>query len=473
MLPETSLKVKTDIAKNRQNKISQAETADVTPKAQATVDKVKRNALEKPTILSSSLIFGWPDPVGAAVFRRENFLWVVFDRKKSIKLEPLREVGKSHIISIEQMPSSEATVLRIETKSGINPKVSQVGTNWELEFGQWPIAPDIPIPLKFVADAGGAPQLLFSGVAADSIVTIKDPEVGDLIKVAPLIDPGRGIENKYFYPEFQVLGSSQGVALVPLSDQINFANSRSEGILLASEGGLFVSGVSPEEIKIKNDPLLGERLFNPQDWINGERADFIPSRQAALLSAVEVPAEQREQARLNFARFYFARGLGPEALGILRVLEQANPKLAQRPEFLALRGASRALANHLVLAKEDLDDPRLTKFREAILWRGFLNSKIGNWKQAAADFRNSDTVLRTYPEPLKTAIGLERIEAALRSFNSGSAKDWIDLVKQNQRTMRRDYQARLLYSMGLMSRAMEIWMMQNFFGARQRRVGIL
>ena len=155
--------MKTDIAKNRQNKISQAETADVTPKAQATVDKVKRNALEKPTILSSSLIFGWPDPVGAAVFRRENFLWVVFDRKKSIKLEPLREVGKSHIISIEQMPSSEATVLRIETKSGINPKVSQVGTNWELEFGQWPIAPDIPIPLEFVADAGGAPQLLFLG----------------------------------------------------------------------------------------------------------------------------------------------------------------------------------------------------------------------------------------------------------------------------------------------------------------------
>ena len=196
-------------------------------------------------------------------------------------------------------------------------------------------------------------------------------------------------------------------------------------MLVATDGGLFVSAISPEENKIRNDPLLGERLFEPQVWINGGEADFIPERQAALLSVVEVPEAQREQARLNLARFYFARGLGPEALGILRVLERVNPKMKMRTEFIALRGASRVLSNRLVLARKDLDDPRLSKFREAKLWRGFLNARRGEWKQASSDFRNSDTVLRTYPEPLKTIIGLERIEAALRLFNSESAKDWV------------------------------------------------
>ena len=407
----------------------------------------------EPVSKSVSLVFGWPESVGAAVFRRGDFIWVVFDREKPLELESLRSAGKSLVSDIVQLPATEATVLRLKTKEGINPKVSQIGTNWEVSFGRWPITPDIPIPLDFTADEGGGAQLLFAGVAADSIVTIKDPDIGDSIKVAPMAAPGRGIGEKHIYPEFQVLPSSQGVALIPLSDRLRMQNARGKGILLAASGGLFVSAISPEENRTRNDPLLGERLFEPQVWINGGEADFIPERQAALLSVVEVPEEQREQARLNLARFYFARGLGPEALGILRVLERANPKMTLRTEFIALRGASRVLSDRLVLARKDLDNPRLIKFREAKLWRGFLNAKRGEWKQASADFRNSDTVLRTYPEPLKTIIGLERIEAALRSFNSESAKDWVDLVKQNKKNMRRDHKARLQYSLGLLARA--------------------
>ena len=414
----------------------------------------KANIVGNETLSKSvSLVFGWPEPVGAAVFRRGDFVWVVFDRKKPLELESLRSAGETVLSDIVQIPANEATVLRLKTKTGINPKVSQIGTNWELSFGRWPITPDIPIPLEFASDEGGGAQLLFAGVAANSIVTIKDPDIGDSIKVAPMAAPGRGVGEKHIYPEFQVLASNQGVALIPLSDRLSLENSRGRGILVAADGGLFVSAISPEENRTRNDPLLGERLFEPQVWINGEEADFIPERQAALLSVVEVPEEQREQARLNLARFYFARGLGPEALGILRVLERVNPKMTLRTEFIALRGASRVLSNRLVLARKDLDDPRLTKFREAKLWRGFLNAKIGEWKLASADFRNSDTLLRTYPEPLKTMIGLERIEAALRSFNSGSAKDWLDLVKQNEKNMRRDHQARLTYSLGLLARA--------------------
>ena len=451
----TSVNPKVDdkAAQTTPSKLFAQNKADGSPRSSAKSNSKANSVDNEPLSKSVSFVFGWPESVGAAVFRRGDFIWVVFDRAKPLKLDSLRSAGQTLVSDIVQLPANEATVLRLKTKAGINPKVSQIGTNWEVNFGSWPITPDIPIPIDFTADEGGGAQLLFAGVAADSVVTIKDPDIGDSIKVAPMAAPGRGIGEKHIYPEFQVLASSQGVALIPLSDQLSLENSGGRGMLVATDGGLFVSAISPEENKIRNDPLLGERLFEPQVWINGGEADFIPERQAALLSVVEVPEAQREQARLNLARFYFARGLGPEALGILRVLERVNPKMKMRTEFIALRGASRVLSNRLVLARKDLDDPRLRKFREAKLWRGFLNARRGEWKQASSDFRNSDTVLRTYPEPLKTIIGLERIEAALRSFNSESAKDWVDLIKPNEKNMRRDHRARLTHSLGLLARA--------------------
>lgn len=451
--PSVSPKVDEEAAQTTPSKLSVQNKADGSPRSSAKSNNKANSINNESSSKSVSFVFGWPESVGAAVFRRGDFVWVVFDRAKPLKLDSLRSAGQTLVSDIVQLPANEATVLRLKTKAGINPKVSQIGTSWEVSFGSWPITPDIPIPIDFTADEGGGAQLLFAGVEADSVVTIKDPDIGDSIKVAPMAAPGRGIGEKHVYPEFQVLASSQGVALIPLSDQLSLENSGGRGMLVATDGGLFVSAISPEENKIRNDPLLGERLFNPQVWKNGGDADFIPERQAALLSVVEVPEAQREQARLNLARFYFARGLGPEALGILRVLERVNPKMKMRTEFIALRGASRVLSNRLVLAREDLDDPRLSKFREAKLWRGFLNARRGEWKQASSDFRNSDTVLRTYPQPLKTIIGLERIEAALRSFNSESAKDWVDLIKPNEKNMRRDHRARLKHSLGLLARA--------------------
>ena len=38
-----------------------------------------------------SLVFEWPEAVGAAVFARAGFVWVAFDKRAPIDLAPLRE----------------------------------------------------------------------------------------------------------------------------------------------------------------------------------------------------------------------------------------------------------------------------------------------------------------------------------------------------------------------------------------------
>ena len=428
-------------------------TKSVSEVAKPILEVAEREEAKSPLHTPVSLVFDWSEPVGAAVFRRENFIWVVFDRRQILDLAPLRAKGRPLIEKIEQLPFAAGTVLRMKTKPGINPKVSQSGFKWKLHFGRWPMEPNLPISLEINANDAGAPQLLFANAESFKIINVPDPEIGDMIRVAALPDPGKGIRLKRRYSEFQVLASSQGVALVPLSDEVEFTNARGKGLLVSTAGGLFVSAGSTERRAGKRDPLVGERIFKPKVWMKGEGDDFIVARQAALRATAEVPTQIREKARLDFARFYFSRGLGAETLGILHVIAKANPRTTGRAEFLALRGAARLLANHVDDAKEDLSNPRLDRFREASLWRGFLNAKLGNWKKASENFRRGDSVLRTYPNPLKTIIGLERAETALRVFDVGSATAWLDALKQNEANLRRDHRARLWYNQGLLARA--------------------
>ena len=436
--------------------------AKLVPKVtKATQEIATKEEAKSPAPIPVSLAFDWSEPVGAAVFRREKFIWVVFDRYQPLDLARLRETGKPLIEKIEQLPFAGGTVLRMKAKPGINPKVSQSGFKWELKFGRWPIEPDLPIPLEINANNAGAAQILFKNAESFKIINVPDPEIGDMIRVAALPEAGKGIWVKRRYPEFQVLASSQGVALVPLSDEVEFRNERGKGLLVSSAGGLFVSAVSPEMMS-RRDPLIGERLFKPKAWMKGEGNDFIEARQAALRATVEVPEQNREKARLDFAQFYFSHGLGAETLGILRVIAKANASAMGRTEFIALRGAARLLANHIDKAKEDLSDRRLDRFREAFLWRGLLDAKLGNWKKASENFRKGDSVLRTYPNPLKTIIGIERVEAALRVFDVGSATVWLDNLRQNEEKMRRDQRARLWYNQGLLARAN-----QDLDGARK------
>ena len=151
----------------------------------------EKEEVKSPIRTPVSLVFDWSEPVGAAVFRRENFIWVIFDRRQLIDLAPLRAKGRPLIEKIEQLPFAAGTVLRMKTKPGINPKVSQSGFKWKLHFGRWPMEPNLPISLEITANDAGAPQLLFANAESFKIINVPDPEIGDMICVAALPDPER------------------------------------------------------------------------------------------------------------------------------------------------------------------------------------------------------------------------------------------------------------------------------------------
>ncbi len=418
-----------------------------------------------------SLVFEWPEPVGAAVFAREPYVWIVFDRRAQLNLAALRTAGKSLIDQIEQLPFSDGTVVRLLAKTGVNPQVEREGSNWVVQFRRWPIAPKVKVALRIRPEAINGAELEMPVSEIGRIFKLDDPEVGDTLYVATLQAPGHGIENPRAYSEFNVLASAQGVAIDPLADDVTLRAAGNKGIVVGVPGGLHVSSISQSGDGAA--AFLGPRIFNFRNWTKDKDPDFTKARQEAMRSIVEVPKERRDDARLDLARYFFTRGFAPEALGVLRTIEFSNEALASQPEFRALIAATRVYMGRPYEARKDLLDPRLDQYQEISLWRGSMFLQTGELKKAAAQFRNGDPVLQSYPEPIRTALALGRVEASLADLDVGNASIWLNFLGKNAEKMKRGDAARLLYNQGVLARssrnldrAVEFWTQAKKSGDR-------
>lgn len=400
-----------------------------------------------------SFSFDWPDEVGAAVYRRGENIWVVFDRHAQLDLIPLREQGAPILDRVEQLPISGATVLRMRAADpAVTPVVKLEGFTWVVDFQLKPFPPRVQAEIRAEADPDIGPKLLFPTANPGNLVTVPDPDVGDTLLVATYREPGIGVAGTRTYPEFRVLASAQGVVVEPHGDDVLFERSF-DGFTVSGTEGLHISAVSPEAPVSTAQNFSARRLFNFQEWVRGGQGDFLAGEYALLASITEVPEEKRNDARLDLVRFYAARDRGAEATGVLDVVESEAESYFKKADARALRGAVRALNNDLEEARQDLSDPRLDGFAEAALWRGAVLAKLGDWKQAADQFKVADSILRDYPYPLKAKLGLLRVETALSTRDLRAASSWLDELDVAVDQLTRGQYAELRYHQGRVAHA--------------------
>jgi len=437
------------------------------PKGSGFIAKAFREAKSGPSGESASLvslIFEWPEPVGAAVFARAGFIWVLFDKRATINLAPLRAAGKGLVSRIEQLPVGNATVLRMVPADGMSPYTRRDGTNWVVDFQRGRIRPEIQIGIDADSEAEGGARIFFPAVDTGTVIRLPDPEVGDLIQAATIKASGHGIQGQRAYPEFQILASAQGLAVVGLNDDVEL-DKASGGLVLSAPDGLHISGVSPDAgVGRTGKSGRARRIFKLAQWRDAGEKDYFEARQKLQEAVSRQPRQRRDKSRLRLAQFYFARGLGPEAKGVLQVFERSDAGTSTTPEFKALKGAVAALNNELDVAARNLSDPRLDKFEEVSLWRGVTAARSERWKQAQLLFKQGDSVLHGYPNSLKEKLGLLRVETALKARDSGSAGRWLKALDMQAEGMSRGDLATLRYLQGRhafveqdIDRASDLW----------------
>lgn len=379
----------------------------------------------------------WDEPVAAAVFRRFGYLWVVFDKLTQMNLDDLRAAGGNLIRSIEQLPNEGATVLRMNTIAGINPSLKRDGLAWILEFRQQPIQPVTAIETTPQPNSPIGARLFLPVTEPGKAIPVTDPAVGDSLIVVPIIPLGHGISRGYDYPQARILPSSQGLVIQPLSDDLVVRPLR-QGVEVTSGAGLQISTVAAAlaaEVKLdEGGPMIRAltRLFDLDKWSQANLTTFEENKWRYQMAAATAKDSVKEKARMDMARFYFANGFGPEALGVLKIVAEDRPSLAETDEFRGLRGAINVLMGRYEDARADLEHPSLDENDEARFWRATLQAYEGDLFGAASDLRRMAAITRPYPRALKIPLTTLIAEAAIELGDIKQARRYLETLMASQ-----------------------------------------
>ncbi len=399
----------------------------------------------QPPTATFSISVAWDQPVGAAIFQRAGYLWVVFDRHQDVDIKLLRRLGGDAVTFAEQLPSKAVTILRLILQPDYKPSVRRDGLLWVIDLTDKTTPPTVPIEVESPVSLPNGTGIALSVKAPGNVMDFIDPEVGDTIVVVPVGESGAGVYPGRDSPDLQLLQTLQGIAIVPHIDAIDVKASRS-GVTIGLPGGtnmvLSTSAAPAQAMAAAATPGAG--LFDIAAWRGDGDKDFAKAAKAIENRFAELSASQVGPANLHAAQFYFANGYAAECLGYLRLAATAEPTMVDTAPFRALRGACAFIMGRWQDAQADLDNPLLRDDGEAQLWRAAAHAEAinqpGEWDKPLA---LGLPLIKNYPRRLKWPLAEIIAKAALAGGDDAAARDSIaimaDLAQRPEEKSEVDY----------------------------------
>lgn len=376
-------------------------------------------------------------PLRAVVYQRGGYAYILFDRKLTLDLATLTSGQPEPRATLEPLELPKASGYRFAVPPDTEIRATRNGTAWEIYVTRQ--QPDVPVSASLVAQpdfALGARYLLPLPDAPEPI-RLTDPVVGDDLILIPL-EQSQAFSVARKMADFQILPAAQGLVIKPLNDKV-IIRAVTDGIEITAEGGLrtsssFDTGASRESSQRAKAAAAGKSMFDFNGWRGKPEETFTKTRQRLQQTIVDVPESERNRARLELGRFYFAHGYGEEASAFLAYLTKQVPDLAAHADFRALTGAAKILAWRAEDGLADFDTPQLSNQPEIELWKAVALAELRNWKDAHEKFALTENMLNGYPEPFYSRFYLLAIEAALATGKDLEAADWLNRLESGRHT---------------------------------------
>jgi tetratricopeptide (TPR) repeat protein len=359
------------------------------------------------------LTFYFPAPTPAASFRRGDTIWLVFDSKKSLDVEPIRAKGGAIIGDVSRLPLDKGQAVRIRLNRPLLHSLTSddrgKGTAWTLAFADKMQNPPQPLMvLRNITDPALA-NIVLPLANAGQLHRLLDPDAGDTLLVVTAPPPVRGFIKRQDFVDFALLDSAHGIAMRPNSDDVAIEIAPDKAII-GKPGGLTLS---PVDAAAERAPTAVRPIFDVEEWRKNQQANFIAREDALIAAAAAAEPEQRAQARMNLARFYMARGMYPEAKGAIEfLLADPGPK---NEEFTALM--VHAIASNLInrpeMALKDLASPIIGNNYDSQLWQGLAFARQAKWADAREKFKNVEFAIASLPLDLQRIVTADAMRASL------------------------------------------------------------
>ncbi|MCG8561337.1 MAG: hypothetical protein MI824_16180 [Hyphomicrobiales bacterium] len=376
------------------------------------------------------LVFPFPKPISGAVFRRGRTIWLVFDSNVKLDDAALRDPPGSKVVDMEHVRSGSMQYFRLTLSRPWLSYVSHNDSSWTVDIGDLITGEAEPLNLKRALRRDNRSVIRIALKNPGRVHWLHDTEIGDRIAVVTAFAPPRSVTKPQDFVEFTALPTTHGIAIRPNSDDIGVRQRFDEVVVTRHKGLTLSAGFARQYVPGK------------QSLDKSARAGFLdfagwrvrdPSRLSGQLSkqqrAIAVsPPEERTGLRFSLARSYLANGMTMEALGVLRQMSDADPKIGGDPSFNIMRGAANVLSGRADDARKDLEVHALANDQDAALWRGLLQVQDKDWSAALRSFHEGALAIESYSADLQARFRLAAARAALELARLDRAADELDAL---------------------------------------------
>lgn len=395
-----------------------AEAARIAPvRAVASADRVTLN-------------FDWSAPVGAAVFRRGEAVWIVFDAAARMDLSGAKALGPAQEARWAAGP--DYTVVRVKAPENLPVAAVADGTGWKVTIGGTPQA---ATGVDVVRDDQGTNALVARMAGATRAIWLTDPMVGDRFAAVTALAPGKGFADRRETVDLTLLPTAQGLAIESRADNLLIA-PEGDLVTMNRPGGLTLSAPSAALEAAAVEDQAPRKAPHPglilAEWADAGRDGFTARYNALQARAAEEAIKAGEdprapvEARLALARFLVGSGLAYEAIGVLNAVVKTAPNMLGEPELRGLRGAARAQIGRLDEAQADFSGASVAGDPAIKVWLGYIAAEHGDWAGARQAFSAGASVIDSFPTEWRARFGAAHALAALETGDMAAATSLLE-----------------------------------------------
>jgi tetratricopeptide (TPR) repeat protein len=376
------------------------------------------------------LNFQWAAPVGAAVFRRGEAVWIVFDAAARLDMAGARALGPDSDARWAAGP--DYTVLRIAAPEDVAVEASGEGGRWTVTLGgpRSGVGGAASTGVDVGRDDGARVALVARMAGATKTIWLTDPLAGDRFAAVTALAPGKGFAARRQLVDLTLLPTAQGLAVETSTDDLTIQPD-GDLVTIGRPRGLNLSAPSAaleRAIEVGAPRRAPRPALILSEWSDFGDEGFM-SRHARLQQAAMQESERAgddvrapAEARLAFARFLVGSGLGFEAVGVLNALAKQNPAMQGEPELRGLRGAARVAIGRLDEAQADFAVGALAGDAATQVWRGYIAAEQGRFAEARQAFAAGVPAIDAFPAVWKARFGAAHALAALETGDLPAAR---------------------------------------------------
>lgn len=357
----------------------------------------------------------------AAVFRRGDTVWMVFDTPQAVAAPPPSDALSSIASNFEMVAAGETKVVRMDLAVDKLATLGSEGRAWVLSLGDALLSATEPMTLDRERDEEGRFEMTADVERPGKVHVLRDPVVGDTLRVVTVMPPARGLTRNLQFVDFDALRSAHGLVIKPRNDSLDVEIEEKVAVI-STKSGLTLSTVeASRKLDAGNSPEFRQSYLDLAVWREDNPEYFTVRKEETMARAAGAEGRLRDVARLDLAQLYVGNDLSYEAIGVLGVLDAELKSEDLRKKTRLVRAIADTLAGRWLDALTTLNSGTFPEESDALLWRSMARTDSGDFRGARLDAIAAEGIVDTYPTWVQTKFLFSALRAAVETKDTPMA----------------------------------------------------